>query len=75
MHFYQAFAVLLPVHTVDVMGDGRTYDYVCALRVVTSTGGMSADDYSLRPRVPGAGSRPASSTRSAASTAPSTTSP
>jgi GMP synthase (glutamine-hydrolysing) len=64
--------VLLPVQTVGVMGDGRTYEFVCALRAVTSVDGMTADFYPYDMdflAVP----RPASSTRSAASTASSMT--
>jgi len=51
---WQAFAVLLPVKTVGVMGDGRTYDFVIGLRAVTSTDGMTADFYPFEMKFIGA---------------------
>jgi GMP synthase (glutamine-hydrolysing) len=54
---WQAFAVLLPVRTVGVMGDARTYDFVCALRAVTSIDGMTADYYDFSHEFLGATAR------------------
>ncbi len=48
---WQAFVVLLPVQSVGVMGDERTYENVCALRAVTSTDGMTADWFAFPPEV------------------------
>ena len=42
---WQAYAALLPVKTVGVMGDGRTFEYICLLRAVTSEDGMTASSY------------------------------
>ena len=42
---WQAYAALLPVKTVGVMGDNRTYEYICLLRAITSEDGMTADFY------------------------------
>ena len=45
---WQAYAALLPVKTVGVMGDSRTYEYTCLLRAVTSEDGMTADFFSFK---------------------------
>ena len=45
---WQAFVTILPVKTVGVMGDSRTYDYACTLRAVTSVDGMTADYYPFK---------------------------
>ncbi len=52
-NIWQAFAVLLPVQSVGVMGDERTYEHVLALRAVTSTDGMTADYYAFDHQVLG----------------------
>ena len=44
---WQAYAALLPVKTVGVMGDSRTYEYICLLRAVVSEDGMSADYFNF----------------------------
>jgi GMP synthase (glutamine-hydrolysing) len=69
---WQAFAVLLPVQSVGVMGDARTYDFALALRAVTSTDGMTADWFPFPPEVLARISTRIT-TKCAASTASSTT--
>ena len=44
---WQAYAALLPIKTVGVMGDNRTYEYMCLLRAITSEDGMTADFFSF----------------------------
>ena len=45
---WQAYAALLPVKTVGVMGDNRTYEYICLLRAITSEDGMTADFFNFK---------------------------
>jgi len=47
---WQAYAALLPVKTVGVMGDNRTYEYLCLLRAITSEDGMTADFYDFKKK-------------------------
>ena len=48
---WQAYAAILPVKTVGVMGDSRTYEYICLLRAVTSNDGMTADYYNFSKNI------------------------
>ena len=45
---WQAYAALLPIKTVGVMGDNRTYEYLCLLRAITSEDGMTADFFEFK---------------------------
>ena len=47
---WQAYAALLPVKTVGVMGDNRTYEYICLLRAITSEDGMTADYFNFNKK-------------------------